>query len=547
MLARFPPWKITLILLTLAIGCILCLPNFVPRQYLGPLQTNSMKLGLDLQGGASMLFEVDPDDLRANTFQSLSREVRTELTKSPVIAATREAKPNELIVRLLRADQTGEAIRRIQKLGDPPAGQVGQGNRFLVQDRGAGQISVTITPQAFERLQLDAIKQSLENVRRRADPTGTLEPNIQPQGNNRIVVEVPGLSDPVRLQALIDVLTQAGVLTFKMVDEQRTQVAQNESALPVEQQTFQPNVPVEGFRLLPMVKGASGEQGLPLVLEDTAIIEGKDLSNANQGYDEQNRPDINFQMHPSGAKRFGEASTANIGRRFAIVLDNQIISAPVIQSAITGGSGRITGNFTIQEAQNLALILKSGQLSAKLKVVERRVISASLGKDSITKGVTASLVGLVLVTLFMLAAYGLLGCFAIVALFFNVALLIGSLSLIGATLTLPGIAGILLTIGMAVDANVLIFERIREEKRNGRSPVSSCDIGYDEASATIFDANFTHFLAGSVMYFLGSGPIKGFALTLVVGILSSFFTAVIMARLIMALWLQWFRPKSIPI
>jgi protein-export membrane protein SecD len=530
MLARFPAWKAILISLTVLVGVILCLPNVLPKSAISWLPTGAMRLGLDLQGGASILLEVDPDDLKANYYQQLSPRVRSKL--SGKVLARREAHPNELIVTLTRPEQTAEAIRLITELGNPPAGSIGQKNSFLVQDRGNGAISVTLTQEAFDKLQLDTISASLEGVRRRVDATGTVEPNIQKQGSNRIVVEVPGLSTNEQLNPLVDVLTQAGVLTFKMVD------------MDAKPEDYPLNEAVNGRRKL---EHTDPKAFPPQVVIDDPIVQGTDISRATQGYDQSSQPAVDFGLNPDGAKKFGDASSRNVGQFFAIILDDRIVSAPRIHSAITGGSGQISGSFTIQEAQNLSLILRSGALPAKLKVVERRVISASLGADSIKAGVTASAVGFGLVVVFMLAAYGLLGFFAILALAANIALLIGFLSGIGATLTLPGIAGVLLTIGMAVDANVLIFERIREEKRHGRSPVSSVDIGYNEANATIFDANFTHFLAGIIMYFIGTGPVKGFALTLVIGIISSYFTAVVVARWIMALWLQYARPKAIPI
>jgi len=289
------------------------------------------------------------------------------------------------------------------------------------------------------------------------------------------------------------------------------------------------------------------QNGAIEVLHLDSIIQGADLSGAQQDFDETGGASIAFQLHPAGAKRFGDETRKNVGQRFAIVLDDRIVSAPTIQSPIIGGSGRITGSFTIEEAEQMAVVLRSGALPAKLKVAERRVVDASLGADSIRAGVTASVVGVGLVAAFMIAAYGLLGVFAVIALLLNMVLMIGVLSFFGATLTLPGIAGILLTMGMAVDYNVLIFERIREEKRAGRSPITSVEAGYDHAMATIIDANVTHVVAALVMFNLGSGPVRGFALTLIIGVITSFFTAVIVARWIMAMWLKTFRPKWIPI
>ena len=532
MLLKFSAWKVTLIVVALLVGVILCLPNLVTEQdrkaYLGWLPSGPMKLGLDLRGGASILLEIDPVELAHNKAVELNRDVRqTLINDRPAIFASRTVEGDELRIKLQDQNDAAEAIRRIEKLGAPSIGQIGAKNTLNVTQRADGVIVVKLTPAALTKLQTDALQNSIEAVRRRVDSTGTVEPNIQKQGDSRILVEVPGLSDPT---SLIDLITQAGVLYFKMVDTQ---------ANPAD------------FTIGESQNGrtayTNAETGQSEVVFDDPIITGQDLKSASQSFDQNGQPNISFTLRPAGAQRFGKATTDNVGKPFAIILDDHIVSAPTINSPITGGSGQITGSFTIQKAENLAIVLRSGALPAKLKVVERRVVGPGLGQDSIKAGVTASIVGLLLVILFMLAIYGLLGVFAVAALFFNVALLMGFLSGIGATMTLPGIAGIILTIGIAVDANVLVFERIREEKRNGRSVLSAVDTGYSHAMATILDANATGFLAGLIMFNLGSGPIRGFALTLSVGIVTSLFTSVVVARLFMALWLKWFRPKYIPI
>ncbi|MDP3736102.1 MAG: protein translocase subunit SecD [Hyphomonadaceae bacterium] len=533
MLLKFPAWKVVLVIVTLTIGTILCLPNIVSEKYLGWLPTGPMTLGLDLKGGASILLEVDPEELRANKLSELSTSVREELRKQPRIAVRAEDRKVEggaLVVRVSNPADAAAAIDRIEKLGAPPVGAIGQPNSLVVTQRADGAIEAKYTDQAFQKLQTDALSSSIEAVRRRADNTGLVEPNIQKQGDSRIIVEVPGLN-AAEMVTLIDTLTQAGVLTFNLVD--------------VEANAADYEVGVERNGRIALPDDSIG--GAPQVIFLDAIIRGSDLSGAQQGFDDSNRPNIQFQLHPGGAAKFGRATSANVGRPFAIVLDNRIVSAPNINSPIMSGSGQITGSFTIQEAEQTAVILRSGALPAKLKVAERRVVDASLGADSIRAGVTATVVGIVLITIFMIVAYGLLGVFAIIALYFNLILMMGILSGFGATMTLPGIAGILLTMGMAVDANVLINERIRDEKKAGRSVVSSVDVGFDQAMATIIDANATHFIAGLVMFQLGSGPIRGFALTLAVGIATSLFTSVMVARFIFALWLKWTRPKYIPI
>jgi preprotein translocase subunit SecD len=288
-------------------------------------------------------------------------------------------------------------------------------------------------------------------------------------------------------------------------------------------------------------------EGAPQVLEEEFIVSGSDLQTASQIFDEYNRPAISFTLRPAGAQRFGKVTTENIDRPFAIVLDDRIVSAPTIQSPITGGTGRITGSFTIQEAENLAIILRSGALPAKLKVVEQRLVGPELGRDSIEKGVTASIAGLAIVAVFIILYYGLFGVFAVISLAINIVLIVGVMSGFGSTLTLPGIAGILLTMGMAVDANVLVFERIKEEKRAGRSPVSSIETGYSQAMATIVDSNLTTLIASLILFIGGRGPVKGFGLTLTIGILTSMFTAIIVSRLLVATWVRLAKPKSVPI
>lgn len=538
MLLKFPAWKVALLVGALILGAILCLPNVLPERYLGWLPTNALKLGLDLKGGASILLEVDPDELRANQLKLLSTSVRDELRKQPLIpVAPRDGrkldpvdKPTALLVKLTNPADAEAAMERIRKLGNPPLGAIGQKPSLEVSQRPDGTIEVKYTVDAFKKQQVDALTSSQEAVHRRVDNSGLVEPDIHKQGDNRISVEVPGLNAE-QMTTLVDTLTKAGVLTFNLVDVNSSPA------------NYEPGIERNGRIALP---DDSQNGQLQVILTDP-IITGSDLANANQGRDERNLPEIQFQLHPSGARKFGKATSENVGKPFAIVLDNRIVSAPKIISPIMTGSGRITGSFTPQEAEQTAVILRSGALPAKLKIAERRVVDASLGADSIKAGVTASVVGVVIVAIFMIAAYGLLGVFAVTALLCNAFMMIGVLSGFGATLTLPGIAGILLTMGMAVDYNVLIFERIREEKRAGRSPVTSVEAGYDHAMTTIIDANVTHLIAALIMFNLGSGPVKGFALTLAIGVLTSIFTAVIVARWIMANWLRFFRPKHIPI
>lgn len=532
---RFPLWKVLLILGTILLGTVACLPNLVNEeqraQYLSWLPVKPLNLGLDLKGGASILLEVDPVELRQNELRNVNRAVGEKLRETPLIPVTsRNPEGDAVVIKLRNAADKAQALERLKSLGKPPAGAIGVPDYYVLTERADGAIEMRFSAAHFDKLQIDALSSSIEAVRRRADNSGLVEPNIQKQGDTRILVEVPGLN-PDEMETLIDTLTQTGVLTFNMVDPSAN-IADYEPTVPRNNRVALPDDSMNG--------------AIEVVFLDS-IIQGADLSGARQDFDETGRANISFSLHPAGAKRFGDETRKNVGQRFAIVLDNRIVSAPVINSPITTGSGQITGSFTLEEAEQLAVVLRSGALPAKLKVAERRVVDASLGADSIRAGVTASVVGVGMVALFMIAAYGLLGFFSVIALLLNMVLMIGVLSFFGATLTLPGIAGILLTMGMAVDYNVLIFERIREEKRAGRSVLTSVEAGYDHAMATIIDANVTHVVAALVMFTLGSGPVRGFALTLMIGVLTSFYTAVIVARYIMALWLKIFRPKWIPI
>lgn len=527
MLLRFPAWKLTLILGTLLIGLMMAVPNVLSedqrKAYIGWWPTQPLKLGLDLKGGASISLEIDPVELRTNELRNVNRAVGDKLRETPLIPVrTRNPEGDAVVVRVANADDTQRAMDRLKTLGGP--------DQYTITRRPDGAIEIKFTAKHFTQLQVDAVNSSREAVQRRVDNQGLTEPSVTKQGETRVLVEVPGLNAE-QVNSLVETLTKTGVLTFNMVDMQ---------ANPAE---YQPGVPRNNRVALPN-DSQGGE--LQVIMLD-AIITGADLSNARQDFDQYGGHSIAFTLHGPGAQKFGKATTQNVGRPFAIVLDNRIVSAPTINSPITTGSGQITGSFTLQEAEQLAVVLRSGALPAKLQVVERRVVDASLGADSIRAGVTASIVGVALVAVFMIAVYGLLGVFAVLALLCNMFMMIGVLSGFGATLTLPGIAGILLTMGMAVDYNVLIFERIREEKKAGRSPITSVEAGYEHAMATIIDANVTHLVAAFVMFMLGEGPIRGFALTLAIGVLTSIFTAVIVARWIMSVWLKAFRPKWIPI
>ena len=385
------------------------------------------------------------------------------------------------------------------------------------------------TRRRLMRSRAEATKQTVAKLGPRLDPDGLGELTVQPQGDTSIIVEAPGETDPQRLRAIIE---KPGQLTLNLVED-------NDNLFMDAIRTGRPRV---GYQLIPTVEGQQ------LLISTDPIIEGDMVRSASQGFHpENNQPIVNFTLNTKGAKLFGDATAQNRGKRFAIVLDGVSQSAPVIRSAILGGSAYIEGSFTVESAQDLATIIQAGALPADVSVERESLVGPTLGKDSIDAGTTASLIGLALVAIFMIIAYGLFGGFAVASLMVNILLIFGALSGLGATLTLPGIAGIILTIGMAVDANVLVFERIREESRSGRSPMTAVNAGYQQALSTILDANITTLIAAAVLYTLGSGPVKGFAITLAIGIFTSVFTAFVVTRWFTVMWLRGTRPKSLPI
>ncbi len=395
-----------------------------------------------------------------------------------------------------------------------------------IEVAGAGDI-LTVQLSEAERAATDnrTIQQSLEIIRRRVDEVGTREPTIQRQGTDRILIQVPGIGSAAELKALIGTTAR---LTFN----------------PVRGRTSDENAdPGARNVLLP----SADEPGMFYIIEQTPVVSGEDLVDAQPAFDQNGRPAVNFRFNPSGARKFGDYTAQNIGQPFAIVLDDEVISAPVIQSAIPGGSGIITGNFSVEESTDLAVLLRAGALPAELTFLEERTIGPELGQDSIDAGRIAAIVGMVAVALFMIACYGLFGVFANIALAFNIVLIFAALSMLGATLTLPGIAGIVLTMGLAVDGNVLIFERMREELRQAKSPGRAIELGYERASSAIVDANVTALLSAIIMYAIGSGPVRGFAITLGIGIITSQFTAVYVSRSIISAWYRWRRPKTITV
>jgi len=496
-------------------------PSFLP--------SGLVNLGLDLRGGAHLLAEVQVQDVYEARLQAMWPEVRDLLREERDTIGTirlQRTQDAELRVRLnQKPDMVERAAELVRGLARPVVSLTGAGSSDI--DVTVERADIVITLSEAEQLATDerTVKQSLEIIRRRIDEVGTREPTIQRQGSDRILIQVPGVGSATELKAIIGTTAQ---LTFQAVVT-RT----NNADMP----------PGAGNELLPSLD----DEGLFYVLEQAPVVTGEELVDAQPAFDQNGQPAVSFRFNTTGARKFGDYTAENIGNPFAIVLDDEVISAPVIQSHIGGGSGIITGNFNVEESTNLAVLLRAGALPAGLEFLEERTIGPELGADSVEAGKIACIVAFVAVLFFMMASYGLFGVFANVALMVNVGLIFGMLSLIGGTLTLPGIAGIVLTIGMAVDANVLVFERIREELRTAKGPARAIELGYDRALSAIIDANITTFIVSAILFTLGSGPVRGFAITLGLGILTSVFTAIFVTRLLIIMWFERRRPKTIEV
>src|SRR5579859_5331446 len=527
----FTRWKALGIILTAFLVCLCAVPNFFPEAKVKtwPLWAQRhLVLGLDLQGGSYLLLEVDSNYVRKEKLDQVRDDVRKVLRENKIGYTGLASRADYVEVRVKQTDaQT--ALTKLRELSQPLGGLLGSnGQRSLeVADAGNGAIRLTVPPAAVTERIRQTIEQSIQIVERRVNELGTVEPVIQRQGTDRILVQVPGLQDPTRLKEL---LGKTAKMEFRMVDESVPPDAVAKGTIPADDE------------LLTEVGGQK------LVVKKQVLVSGGDLSDAQTAFDQRSgEPVVSFKFNSSGARKFAQATTEGVGQRFAIVLDNQVISAPVIREPIIGGQGQISGNFTVQSANDLAILLRAGALPAPLTVIEERTVGPGLGQDSIEKGELAAYVGSILVIVFMLVTYRLFGLFANIAVTINVAMIFGVLSLLNATLTLPGIAGIVLTVGIAVDSNVLIYERIREEIRGGRNAISAIDAGFKRALATILDSNITTFIAAAVLFMIGTGPVRGFAVTLGIGIITTVFTAFTLTRLIVAGWVRWKRPQTVPI
>ncbi|KAB0681977.1 protein translocase subunit SecD [Aureimonas leprariae] len=532
----FERWKVILIWAVVFVGALFASPNMIPRSVLDSmpnwLPKRQMVLGLDLQGGVYLLYTIDRQDFAQRRLLSLVGDVRNALQQNPRIGYTNlRVQGQSVQLRLRDPSQVAEARRRLEALRNPMNSSVFGGtavNEFdlNVSDDGAAQF--TYAEAGLSRRVGEIAQQSIEVIEQRINQLGTVEPSIQRQGDDGILVEVPGLTDPARLK---DLIGQTAQLTFHLVQNQIPASEAEANRKP-------------GVQVLP----SKDNPGVAFVVDDAPLLTGQDLSGASSGFDQRsNEPIVSFQLNSAGTSKFGRVTQQNVGRPFAIVLDDKVISAPTIREPILQGTGQISGSFTSQSANDLAILLRAGSLPARLIIDEERTIGPSLGADSIRAGLIASIVATVAIAIFMVACYGLLGFFADLALIANNALMIGILTALGATLTLPGIAGIVLTMGMAVDANVLIYERIREEGKAGNSVIVALDHGFRRAFATIIDSHLTALIAAIALFSLGSGPVRGFAVTLAIGIISTLFTSYLVTRLIVALWARKSRPKALPL
>jgi preprotein translocase subunit SecD len=528
---EFPRWKVWLIAIVIAIGVLLSIPSLIagtPVAGSWPkwLPQYRISLGLDLAGGSHLLLEADAQDALKTRLQAKEDEVATELRRDPHIEIGDISTAGGRLAFMVRDPrQVDAAVERMRNLTRPV--QLTGNRDWDVQVVDSTRVVLTPTPSGTAQALKDAMGVARDVVRRRIDPSGTKEITVITEGGNRILVEVPGVEDPEALKRLIG---QTARLEFKLVDV---------SANPADVQ--QGRAP-PGSQVLPMADGTGN-----IAVKRRVMVSGDQLTDARQSYDQDGRPSIEIRFNTTGARRFARTTQENVGKPFAIILDDKVLSAPNINEPILGGNAQITGSFTVQSAHDLAVSLASGKLPVKLNVIEERTVSAELGADSIRKGVIASLVAVLGVIIFMLVTYGRFGVYANIALVVNAFLILGIMAMFNATLTLPGIAGFILTIGAAVDANVLINERIREEIRRGRRLIDAVDTGYHEAFRAIFDANVTHVISAAIMAYFGSGPVRGFAVVLLIGVVTSVFTAVYFTRMLVALWIRRTRPRALHI
>tara|TARA_R110002096_G_scaffold367840_1_gene561131 strand:+ start:73491 stop:75104 length:1614 start_codon:yes stop_codon:yes gene_type:complete len=532
----FPRWKILTILMVSFIGVLMAMPNFLSDEQIeglpGFLPTSQVTLGLDLQGGAHFLLEVDTEETIAKMLLDKGQRIRDDLSEETIRHRYRIV-GHGLVITLTEPEERENALRIIRastvKVG---ASLTDIGTDDVIVEDGAGAIiNVSLSEAAVIEKKTQSVQQSIEVLRRRIDEDGTKELTIQQNGEDRILLQIPGIENTEEVKAKINT---AAAMNFHLTN---TTVSQED--------ILRGRMPPRTTAYPSIEKDEEGNPMFQLAIRDEVMVSGEDLVNAMPDRDQDNNPAVSITFNSKGGKQFADATRANVGRPFAIILDGEIVSAPRINSAILGGSAIITGSFTVQETNDLSLLLRAGALPAPLSIVEERTVGPDLGADSVAAGEIAAVIGLTAVMIFIILSYGFFGFIANLALGVNILMIFGVLSLFGATLTLPGIAGIVLTVGMAVDANVLIFERIREEMRRGKNVLASIDVGYGRAFGTIVDANVTTLIAALILFQFGSGPVKGFAVTLAAGIFTSVFTAVSLSRLIIVTWARKKRPATL--
>lgn len=534
----FSRWQMALIVAICLAGVATVMPNFFSRDVVEKfpswLPNKQLSLGLDLQGGAHLLFEVDTNAVIKERLESIMDDVR---------GALRPKDGNRINYSRMRVDGTAvkfdvvdaadrdRAVKALQGIIGNTVTSFGSGGPDLaITTEGERTVVARMTEAAITARKSSAVDQSIEIVRRRVDELGTKETSIQKQGEDRILVQVPGVQD---VSELVSTINTTAKMTFRMVDLTASVEEAERGRVPVGSEILQAMAPEPG-------------EPTKYVVRKRVLVSGDSLVDAQPSFHD-GQPVVSFRFDSAGGKRFAEATRSNVGRPFAIVLDNKVISAPRINEPILGGSGQISGNFTVESANKLAVLLRAGALPAPLKILEQRTIGPDLGADSVEAGKLATIIGTLAVVVFMIVYYGWFGVVANIALVFNIAMLLGALSVLGATLTLPGIAGIVLTIGVAVDANVLMYERMREEVRHGKTPIAAAEAGFSRVMMTLMDTSITHLIAAGIMFELGGGPVRGFAVTLSIGVITSLFTAVYITRLIISEWLRRNRPKVLPI
>ena len=534
---KVSPWKAILILLVCLWGIIFSLPNILSdemRAKLPEFMQKTINLGLELRGGSYLQMEIDLKSVQKDLMTTITDEVRNSLRKLQVGYTNLKVQVNPethiaSVIFTLRKPEQGEDARKALSKVD---------RDWLVTIDDKGQGSISIPEEIMEKRNKLIVEQSIEVVRKRIDESGTKEPVIQSQGRDRIILQLPGVSDPSEVRRL---LGKTAKLTFRAVDETLGYVPVDANGRPTVQ------VPPGTEILVEMDRTGDHEYKRYLAVKKQVYVSGDSLIDSQVTMSEHNQPAVSLKFNSVGGRKFGDLSKQFLKKQFAIVLDNTVISAPVFQSVIPDGNGVISGHFTIKEAHELALLLRAGALPAPLKVIEERTVGPSLGADSIKDGRNATILAFIMISVFMIMNYSLFGAFADLALTFNVILLFAALSLLQATLTLPGIAAIALSMGMAVDANVLIYERIKEELRHGLRPVAAIEAGYARAMTTIIDSNLTTLIGSAVLFEFGTGPIRGFAVNLALGILISMFTAIALTKLVAAKWIGRKNPSSLPI